>query len=202
MKNRQIISTIAVLLLVPFMLSAQENYRISSNNSSIVIKGTSSLHDWEMDASNLAGSISIALNEGAVSQISDGTVKLKSKDIKSHNSIMDGKAWDALKSDDYPEIVFHLTHVDLKPEAGGKFSGRVYGKLQLAGITRDINTTFTGESPAKDRLKINGTFKLDMLNYKIDPPTAMMGALKTGNQVELTFDLDFQQNTSITYLNH
>jgi len=193
---------LSLLVLLPLNLKAQDHYRISSDKSTIVIRGTSSLHDWEMDASDISGDVKIALEKGTISEITEGTVLLKSSEIKSHNSIMDNKAQDALRSEKYPEITFRITRVDIHSSAGSQVHGQVTGRLSLAGVSKEISTGFKGEVLSSGHVKISGQFALDMLAYKIDPPTAMMGTLKTGNQVELDFALDLKQDMRMTTNNH
>jgi hypothetical protein len=39
---------------------------------------------------------------------------------------------------------------------------------------------------------VKGTKQINMTDFNIKPPTAMMGTLKTANEVTVSFDLNFQ----------
>ncbi len=193
---------IIVLILLFYTASetkSQISYRINNNNSSVLIQGTSSLHDWEMDAGNLTGNLTVELDQEQIRGITGGRINLKSEDIKSHNSIMDNKAQSALKSDKYPEISFSIHNVNLQPAGDDTVKGHASETLTIAEVSRDISSTFTGKLSPDKQISINGKFKVDMLSYNIDPPTAMMGALKTGSEVGLSFNLVFQQDTNTSY---
>jgi hypothetical protein len=61
----------------------------------------------------------------------------------------------------------------------------------LAGVTKRISVPFTGVQ-AGDKVSINGSKELKMSEFNIKPPTAMLGTLKTGDQVTVAFQLNFQ----------
>ena len=42
---------------------------------------------------------------------------------------------------------------------------------------------------ADKSITFNGSYKLKMTEYKVDPPTAMLGAIKTGDGIEVKYNL-------------
>ena len=97
---------------------------------------------------------------------------------------------DALQTDKYPEIVFTMASIDKLTSVNGKFSGVLTGDLTLAGVTKRISIAFTGHHE-NNRIKITATKDININDFKIKPPTAMMGALKTGENVLISFQLQF-----------
>ena len=104
---------------------------------------------------------------------------------------MTNKTHDALNVEKYPQIDFKLVSVDNLSSENGKFSGTLLGDVTLAGVTRRISLAFSGQHSG-NKITIKGSKELNMNDFKIKPPTAMMGALKTGEAVTITFQLNFQ----------
>jgi polyisoprenoid-binding protein YceI len=118
-------------------------------------------------------------------------VTMQSGSIVSENNIMTNKTHDALNVKKYPEIVFKLVSVDKLASGEGKFSGTLVGDITIAGVTKRIAIAFTGVHSGNN-ITIKGAKELIMNDFKIDPPTALMGTLKTGKEVTIAFSLNFQ----------
>jgi hypothetical protein len=48
---------------------------------------------------------------------------------------------------------------------------------------------------ADKSITYKGTYKLKMTDYKIDPPSIMLGAITTGNEVTIKFELLLKAST-------
>jgi hypothetical protein len=48
--------------------------------------------------------------------------------------------------------------------------------------------------PQKGVMEFEGTQAIKMTDYSVNPPTALFGALKTGNDITITFKTDFSQS--------
>jgi polyisoprenoid-binding protein YceI len=112
---------------------------------------------------------------------------------------MTNKTHDALQSDKYPEITFSSDKQSVLASGDRGLSSTVTGELLINGIKRNISIplefTITG-----DRLNVSGSKSLKMSDYEIKPPTAIMGTLKTGDEVTISFDLKFEVPASIKIL--
>ncbi|WP_425392993.1 YceI family protein [Ekhidna sp.] len=153
--------------------------QLNAEKSSLIITGTSSLHDWEMtvDEYDVTGSITDE-------QVQNLKVTIKSKSMKSGKSIMDDKAYDAVEADDYPEIIFSANTLQVN---GDKISGT--GKLNIAGESRPVNLEAKVIKDSGAEIQIKGSVPLKMTDFNIDPPTAMFGTLKTGDAVVIEYDI-------------
>ena len=67
------------------------------------------------------------------------------------------------------------------------FKAKVYGYLTIAGVTKVIGLDIAAKETADGSYEITGSEKLKMTTYGIDPPTAMMGAMTTGDEVTINF---------------
>lgn len=181
--------TVTVCLLVTLVaFSGKQTFVIQKPTSSMVVEGTSSLHDWKIELKEFAGVMS-AVSDGANMKIEAVTFKGKAKSLKSDNSTMDGKTYDALKVEKHPDITYAIKSskdVQIKDK---KFSGLITGDLTIAGKTRQETIQFTGAMISDNKMQIKGSKKLKMTDFGVNPPTAMLGALKTGNDITITFTL-------------
>jgi polyisoprenoid-binding protein YceI len=157
----------------------------------MTIQGTSSLHDWEEKVDKFEVNLSLKLKEKEIASIDKANFVCKAASISSENSIMTNKTLEALKAEKFPEITFKLVSVDKLTSQGGTFSGTASGDISLAGVTKRISIAFTG-SNANNRITLKGSKTVSLKDYNIKPPTAMLGTLKTGDQVTISFNLQFQ----------
>jgi len=193
MKAYRILTILAGLTLTFAINSAwaQPTVRLIPDQSEITIKGTSNLHDWEENVENFRVTLDLAFNENEIRGIDHVQVTLQSNSIVSENSIMTNKTHNALNVKKYPQIEFRLVSVDRLLSDQGKFSGTLVGDVTLAGVTKRISLVFSGVHSG-NRVSIKGSKELNMSDFKIDPPTALMGTLKTGKEVTVSFQLNFQ----------
>jgi len=190
--NRLFQGVLTLSLILAFAsVDAQQVVKLLPDQSEITIKGTSKLHDWEENVENFKVNLNLAFQENEIKGIDQVHVTLMSNSIVSENSIMTNKTHDALNVKKYPQIEFRLVSVDNLSSKDGKFTGTLVGDVTLAGVTKRISLTFSGVHSG-NKISIKGSKELIMNDFKIDPPTAMLGTLKTGKEVTISFQLSFQ----------
>jgi polyisoprenoid-binding protein YceI len=172
-------------------LFSQQTVSLIPASSTMSIQGTSSLHDWEEKVDKFEVSLSVKTRDKDIISIDRANFTCKAKSISSENSTMTNKTLDALKAESYPDISFKLVSVDKLSSQGGNFSGTVSGDITLAGVTKRISISFSGNN-ANNKISLKGSKIVSLKDYNIIPPTAMLGTLKTGDQVTISFNLLFQ----------
>lgn len=194
---KTMIKTLVALAILGWMTStdaqAQQEYRLSGDNYTLKIEGTSNIHDWEMEAEEVSGTAVVRFGDNSLEGFEKATVSVLAKKIESGKRIMNNKTYDALEADDHPKIRYELISVSNLKTSGDQFSGKATGKLQIAGESSIMTIPFEGKIVDGNTFKINGAFSLKMTEFEIDPPKAMLGTLKTGNQVKLTYEFTFNQ---------
>lgn len=157
----------------------------------MVIKGTSNLHDWESKVTQVQGYGQIVAEPNNLKAINSLFVEIPVRGIKSpKGSIMDGKTYDALKAGTYPQIMYKLTKITaLNNKGGGNFAVGALGDLSMAGVTRQIDLWVTVKVDNYGTIVISGSKNLKMTDFKISPPTALLGTLTTGDDVEIAFSV-------------
>ncbi len=191
MRTIRFFAAIMVLVAIALPSAGQQSAQLVPDQSAIKIKGTSNLHEWEEEVGKFKVNLNLKINENKLTSIDHVHVTMQSGSIHSSNNIMTNKTHDALNVKKYPEIEFKFVSVDKLSSSGGKFSGTLVGDITIAGVTKRISLAFSGVHTG-NKVTINGTKELNMNDFKIDPPTALMGTLKTGQEVTISFSLNFQ----------
>jgi hypothetical protein len=66
------------------------------------------------------------------------------------------------------------------------------GNLSFSGQTRKISIKTIGKITKSRDYQLKGSVPLKMTDYKMKPPTAMLGTMKTGDAVTVEFDVTFK----------
>lgn len=186
--NTWIIGILA--LLCSTSMQAQTTFTIDQN-STMTITGTSSMHDWEEDVTTINGSVSATIVNGQLTDVTAFSLTVPVESIESGKSIMDNKTYDALKYETHPDIKFNLSSLTSINALGGKYILKGNGQLTIAGVTNSVDVMAAWGINDQGQLLCKGSTTINMLDYEMEPPVAMMGAMKVGEKVNVKFDLRF-----------
>jgi polyisoprenoid-binding protein YceI len=178
---------ISIISSVTSVVTAQ-NFSIIPQSASINVHGTSNVHDWNMKPSKVTGELGL----NGSKQISALSIKIEVKSLKSGNGIMDGKTYDAFDYKKNPYVVFQLTDASQTKLTDNDAEITLTGNLSFAGATRKISIKATGKITKSGDFQFKGSVPLKMTDYKMKPPTAMLGTMKTGDAVTVKFDVTFK----------
>jgi polyisoprenoid-binding protein YceI len=111
--------------------------------------------------------------------------------------VMDHLMQDAMKETNFPRIEYHVTELKLQqPHLPGQpFLFDARGLLAIAGVTNKVAFPVAIAPLGRDSIKISGTNKLKMTDYKIEPPAPNfgMGLMKCGDDIKVIFDWTLRQ---------
>ncbi len=184
-------------LMLNFNFVRAQSQKLSSFTSSVIINGTSNLHDWDTKIEQLTGEF--ALNNSR--QIQTLTVKIPVKAIKSGDKLMDKKTYETIDADKNPNILFQLTEPATPVISDdGNVQVTLTGNLTVAGVTRAISFKSSGKKTGGGGYQLKGIVPLKLSDFKMKTPTAMLGLLKTGDAVTITFNVTVSaQNLASLY---
>jgi len=191
MKNMKIFMVLLVVgWLMPMTSFSQAKLENVKSNIKMQVAGTSTMHDWEMKGSG--GSCSANLDfdaSGKLAQIKDVTFSFPVKQLKSGKDAMDGNAYKALKTEKNPNITGRF--LDATVASSDNVNYKIQGtlKLQIGGVTKDVKLTADGKLNKDKSFTVKGEKKIDMNEFKVEPPSFMFGSVKTGKDVVVKFDL-------------
>ena len=157
----------------------------------IKVSGTSNLHDWTMEAKAISCSAKFNFHSGndQPESLTALTLSVPVQELKSGESGMDSRAYTALKAKQFNTIVFELTSATLTAGRKDQFQVKSMGTLSIAGVSKPVAMDAACLIDAGGDITCSGSAKLKMTDYQIKPPTFMLGALKTGNDLTINFKL-------------
>lgn len=187
---------IAALLLVVLAaprVSAQDNSQTYTlkEGSKMMVYGTSTIHDWEVEAEGIQGSVTISSDSSMAIDAASITVPVEK--MESGKGGMNKKMYGALDKKKHPNITYKLTEatIDSMDTDAQTFKVNTTGDLTIAGATQSIKMTLDGKKAADGSYAFTGSKSINMTDYKVDPPSAVFGTIKSGEEVTIKFDLTF-----------
>lgn len=174
-----------IVMLLPYVAFSQQNYEVKQH--SLVVEGTSNLHDWTATAENVSGNLKLKVDNGKITAINGIDVKVDATSLKaSKGSIMESKIDDALKVKKNPYILFKSTGGTINDKTGA-YKITTNGVLTIAGVSKNISLDAVGKVLPNGQIEFSGSKKLKMTDYKVEPPKAMLGSLTTGDEITLNY---------------
>jgi polyisoprenoid-binding protein YceI len=181
-----------MLVLLPVSTMAQSNYKLNSG-ASVSVSGTSNVHDWTMTSTGVESQGGFKVNSrDELIGLTNLSFVVQSKSLKSGKSSMDNRTYKSIKADEFPKISYQLKSAILTLK-GDKYNIATTGNLTIAGVTQSISMLVTAVVNANKTITCKGSEKLKLTDYKIDPPSFMLGAMKVGNDLVIQFDLTYSK---------
>lgn len=183
---------LAFLLLFSssYTLVAQES-RVVQAESKLTVSGTSNVHDWEIQAKAMSGKSSATIEAGVLKGIKSLDFAVEVEQLISGRKGMDANTFKALKSKTYKTIHFKLISVaKITNTSGHNYIVETKGDLTISGVTKRINQIFEVKVAGRKTI-FSGKTKIDMTQYNIKPPKALMGTIKTGAVVTVDFKVTY-----------
>jgi len=175
----------ALFLFVAEFGFAQKTFHLDAKPE-LKISGTSTLHDWEMPSGTAVGNMVAFESGGKLTEIKSISVDMPAESIKSGKKGMDKKAYEALKTGKYKLVQF-----DLKSASKSADVWILIGTFNIAGVSKQV-TIKVKETATSGVYGLSGSYAFKLSDYKITPPTAVMGTIKTGDDVKISFNIKFK----------
>ncbi len=168
-------------------IHAQTAYQ--SGNAQATVKGTSTLHDWDMTSSKGQTKATFTLDGNQVKGISALAFSVPAESLKSDKSGLDKNAYKALDTDKHKNITFTMTSGTVNSTGNNTFQVKATGNLTIAGTTKPTTITANGQfNPADKSIAVKGSTTFKMTGYNVKPPTVMMGTIKTGDEITIDYN--------------
>jgi hypothetical protein len=182
---------IAILVVLSTQAFSQASYKVGQG-SEIVVKGTSTLHDWEMKSKSISGQAGFVIEGEELRELKDMTITLAAESLKSDKESMDKNAYKSLKTSSNKNISFQSIRVISVKKAVSGYDVTCEGKLQIAGAIKSTTVTANCQIEGTTvRCKGEKTFK--MSEYQVEPPSFMFGSVKTGDEVTILINVVFNK---------
>ncbi len=193
MKSINSLIILIALSLVGFQAKAQVFTKYQSGaTSKVSVTGTSTLHNWSENLKKFESSFQGNESANQTFLVKDVQFTAQVGNLESESSLMSDKTFTALKKDKYPVITFVSVQETTMSLSGDQFSGKISGKLTIAGTSHQVQIPIKG-SLENDTISVSGVYPISMSDYNMKPPTALFGTIKSGNEVEVHFNLKFNK---------
>ena len=163
--------------------------------SKLWVEGGSTIRSWKCDAAEVNVNVSVTAAGNAVKGVlaGDKAVTAVQLDVPTakldcHNDTMNEHMLKALKAGQNPVIVFQLTGYELASIADAK-RGTLNGSLKIGGTERPVSFPVDLRDGGDGALRVAGNYELNMRDYGLKPPSLMLGTIKVGEKVMVSFDL-------------
>lgn len=188
---------VAIIFFVASLTSLSANaqkisYQSIPSTSTVKVLGNSNIHKWNMSDQKLSSQAAFTFKDGKLDDLSVFSFTMQVKDLKSDEELLNTRAHKALNADKFTTITFKMTSATVAPTQGNNYQIKAYGKLQIAGVTKDVMLLANAIQNSDKTINCSGTEKLKMSDYGIKPPTFMLGALKVADEVNINFNLKFK----------
>lgn len=179
-----------LLTMIITLPAAGQNFLLDNEKSSVLILGTSTVHDWESVAEDNSGTAMLRVEDNMLVTIDNLSFTAMVKGIKSGKRKMDSKTYDAFDAKKNPEITFNFQELTNITED----SLSAKGTLSMAGESRPVEMMVGWSLEGPDTVVFSGVYTVSMPEYKMKPPTAVFGTIKTGEDVRVEFRTAFTRN--------
>ncbi len=180
---------IVIILSLLFIFSnlKSQSFQLSENQS-LSITGTSTLHNWKVDVSEVIGWPN-TINVNSKLEIIELSAEIISMD-GGRGASMNGKIQKAFNSTEFPLV----TYVQSEPASANVTDGKVSisskGVLSMAGTEKEVSFDIIGIIEGS-MMTFSGKYPLKMTDFGIEPPSAMFGQIQTDDDVMVVFKIEY-----------
>jgi len=186
--------TIFAVSAVPTLVTAQKY--VISDASTMTIYGSANVTDWEAKVKTISGEVVLRNSENAnwadadASWFEEVRITMPVGDIDADSRRMNNNMHDYLKKSNHPNITYELKEgkslaLDGNPDA----TLTAIGVVTAAGVSHEIEHEVKISKSENGDLVISGSKDLEMSDFNIDPPTAMLGSVRARNEMTIEFEL-------------
>ncbi|MDB4903268.1 MAG: yceI [Mucilaginibacter sp.] len=197
-----VIIAVIVFGLIPNELRAQAIYKLSAGKDvNINVLGSSNVHDWTMTSSAMESQGDFKFEGGSLRSLFSFSFSLDAKSLKSQHESMDNRTYKTIKADQYPKITYKLNSATVTQVQKNKYSIKTTGDLTIAGASQTIVMIITAIVNPDNTINCTGSEKLKLTDYKIDPPSFMLGAMKVKDDLTIQFNLVYKNSQLLSKAN-
>lgn len=156
----------------------------------IRLKGTSTLHDWTMAAHDFSGNAVFTFAaDHELTSISEFSIRLPVHNLKSESHETEKNAYKVLKDDEYKDILFELKSAQFTASGEASYIILLHGQLTIAGVTHATTLRLSAGINDDGSISCIGSLPLSLSDYDIVRPTFLLGTMKIGEVLVMTYRL-------------
>lgn len=170
------------------------NYSIEPD-SKLYLEGSSNVVDFTCDCTNPSGNGQFSFRLRPEGYLFENSVlDIPVKELDCGNRPMNRDMYDALKADQHPSITIQPLRVksltkNALSECEEWSNLSVDLQLDIAGVSRTISMEIRGAHLGYQLYRFIGSQAIYLTDFDIDPPKALLGAIKVDNCITINMDL-------------
>lgn len=166
-------------------------------DSKVTLAGSSNVHDWACKSTTFQAAIELESSYQTrpmtelVRPITTVSVTIPVKSLKCGHGKMDENMYKALNADQFPEIRYVLENyeIDAALSTLDGFAAKTIGNVTVAGKTVRVEMPITAMRKSGGSMTGEGTLKLKITDFGIKPPVALLGTLRTRDEISIAFQV-------------
>ncbi|MCB0465571.1 MAG: YceI family protein [Aequorivita sp.] len=180
-----------LVMVLTTQTSLAQTYQLSNAASTLIVDGTSNIHDWDIKAENQQGKIVVEFENGMLTKIDQLDFSVTAESLKSGKSTMDKNTYKALNTGKYKQIVYKLNKVNsINCSNNNSCSVSTTGSLTISGKTKTVDIAFD-IAITQNKIILSGSKTIKMTDYGVEPPSVIFGTITTGDAVDIKFKSSF-----------
>ena len=194
--SRFIVFGIAILFFATGLIAQDIEFKLESIND-FRIEGDSNVRKWEGIINSADGRLVFAdaeeLDFGNLQpeHFKNLRLSIPVADISSDSGILTNNIHNNLKKNDHPNITFRLNDIVSVTNSNGRTVITAIGTINAAGSNHQVTMNVNAELINENTLRFSGHQDMLMTDFNIDPPSAMMGAFRSVDEITIVFDVLF-----------
>lgn len=185
LRKRSVFLLLSAFMMMGTLVKAQT---LTIKSSTMTIDGKTNVnHDYTTKVTQLSGEMTIVDN-----RLQSLTVEIPVRSIISGEKLMDKKTHETFNAPKNPMILFNMTEVNSMQVNGRDIAVTVTGNLSMGGTTKKVMLKAAGKEVSPGVYTFEGALPLKISDFNMKPPTAMLGTMKTKDQVTVNYNVTFE----------
>ncbi len=182
----------AAALFLVFSVAAVSQQMTFDSSSKIWVEGTSNVHDWTCEVKQFGGNLNANISDGVLTGFEAASVTVPVAQLDCNNGQMNRLMRRTMNADTHQQISFQLTDARVGQPSNGAFLTELRGRLTINGTTRNVQFRADGRTNGSG-YQLSGSVPVKMSDYGMSAPTAMLGAMRTSDDVTVRFDVTLRR---------
>lgn len=198
LKIIRVMKTTLLMLIMSFSFvwampsgMAQSRTYNATDESTISVRGTSTLHDWEMVSETVSSQVVFTMADQQMQGLESVSLTLQANTLESDENRLNRLAHETMDVENNPQITFQASSGNVVAD-GNSYTVTATGELTIAGVTREV-TVEASCIEQGNQLVCTGTEEMKMTDFDMDPPRLFLGTLRTHDDVTVEFNMVYAQ---------
>lgn len=186
--------TIAFLIGISSFAIAQP-YSVDNKESTLSVLGTSTLHDWKLNAETIKGDAEISIVDTKLKNIKSFNISVPVASLYSGLDPLDNHMRIALTANEATSIEFKIIETtNISANTIGGYTIQASGEVSIINNKKEVRLQATMEFQKNGNIRFFGETMIDMTDYEVELPQAEMGSIKSEKDVKIIFDVVLSKN--------